>query len=72
MIVTGRKSQRTGIRQQESREAAITASRRERSQMGTLRDEVRRHVSTGVKKGDCYVYVYAQNGVYKRVTVNVR
>ena len=27
---------------------------------------------TGVKKGDCYVYVYAQNGVYKRVTVNVR
>ena len=26
---------------------------------------------TGVKKGKCYIYVYAQNGVYKKVTVTV-
>ena len=27
---------------------------------------------TGVKKGKCYVYIYTQNGLYKRVRVSVR
>ena len=27
---------------------------------------------TGVKKGNCYVYVYAQTSLYKKVTVDVR
>ena len=27
---------------------------------------------TGKKKGTCYIYAYAQNGVYVRVTVTVR
>ena len=26
----------------------------------------------GIKKGTCCIYAYAQNGVYKKVTVNVR
>ena len=25
----------------------------------------------GIKKGTCCIYAYAQNGVYKKVTVNV-
>ena len=29
-------------------------------------------VVKGVKKGTCYIYVYAQNGVYKKVTVKVK
>jgi hypothetical protein len=29
-------------------------------------------VITGVKKGTCYVYVYAQNGVYKKIKVTVQ
>ena len=27
---------------------------------------------TGVKKGSCFVYVYVQTGLYKKVKVNVR
>jgi uncharacterized protein YjdB len=27
---------------------------------------------TGKKKGECYVYVYAQNGLYKKVDVKVK
>lgn len=29
-------------------------------------------VVKGVKKGTCYIYIYAQNGVYKKVTVKVK
>ena len=27
---------------------------------------------TAVSKGTCYVYVYAQNGVYKKIKVTVK
>ena len=27
---------------------------------------------TAVAKGSCYVYIYAQNGIYTRVKVNVK
>lgn len=29
-------------------------------------------VVKGLKKGTCYIYVYAQNGVYKKIKVTVK
>ena len=29
-------------------------------------------VIKGIKKGSCYVYVYTQNGLYKRIKVRVK
>ena len=38
----------------------------------TVKDIAGKKVRKGRKKGTCYIYAYAQNGVYKRIKINVK
>ena len=71
-IKVGKKDRVTGMMVAAGSVSVHRKIRYESSNPGIAKVNSKTGEITGVKKGKCYVYAYAQNGVCEKVTVNVR